>query len=59
MHTPKEEVERVLAERSKKIIEETHKRGFPVRTVDEVGVYDLYSDGRKEYVKLYEEEHKK
>lgn len=37
-NTPNDEIERILHESTKKDIEETHKLGLPVRTVDEVGV---------------------
>lgn len=53
LNTPIDEADRILREFFKKEIEKTHKLGLPVRTADELGVYDLYPDGRKEYVKLY------
>ncbi|MGR6904581.1 hypothetical protein [Lysinibacillus sp. BSL11] len=53
MNTPKDEAECILRQSAKKDIEKIHNLGLPIRTVDELGVYDLYPDGRKEYVKLY------
>ncbi|MFC5734322.1 hypothetical protein [Cytobacillus gottheilii] len=53
MNTPKDEAECILRQSAKRDIENKHKLGLPTRTVDELGVYDLYPDGRKEYVKLY------
>lgn len=53
INTPIDEAESILRQSAKKAIEKTHKLGFPVRTADELGVYDLFPDGRKEYVKLY------
>ena len=53
MNTPKNEAERILRQSTKKDIKKIQKLGLPIRTVDELGVYDLYPDGRKEYVKLY------
>ncbi|AYV72916.1 hypothetical protein M1D49_00360 [Bacillus sp. PK3-056] len=58
MNTPKDEAECILRQSTKKDIEKFHKLGLPVRTVDELGVYDLYPDGRKEYVKLYKKGNK-
>jgi hypothetical protein len=55
INTPKDESERILRKAFKKEIEDTLKLGIPVRTVDEIGVYDLYPDGRKVYVKLNED----
>lgn len=56
LNTPKDEAERILGKAFQKEIENTHKLGLPVRTVDEIGVYDLYPDGRKVYVKLHKDE---
>lgn len=52
----KEEKEAMFAEATRKAIEETHAAGRPSTHGDAKGVYHLYPDGRKEYIKLYEEE---
>lgn len=51
----KEDTEAFFKEHFKKLIQDTLDKGIPVRTADEKGIYDLYPDGRKEYVKLYPE----
>lgn len=52
----KEEQETLLAEGTKKAIAETHAAGRSTTHGDDKGVYNLYPDGRKEYIKLYKEE---
>lgn len=51
----KEEKEEVLRNLAEQDIKNTLSKGIPVRTVDKRGVYDLYPNGDKVYVKLYEE----
>lgn len=54
MHTPAREAEDILAEHVRKEVEEVLASGHPVRRGDQFGVYDLYPDGRKVYVKKYD-----
>lgn len=54
----KEEKEAMFAEATREAIAETHAAGRPSTHGDEKGVYHLYPDGRKEYIKLYEDEKK-
>lgn len=56
MHTPKEEVEHTLANIAEKDKEARFKKGLPVRTADGEGIYELYSDGTKVYVKRFDED---
>lgn len=49
IHTPKEEVERILKQSLSKIIHKIFEKGHPIRTIDETGVHDLYPDGTKKY----------
>jgi len=51
-----EEKEAVAQEAARKAIAETHAAGRPSTHGDEKGVYQLYPDGHKEYIKLYGEE---
>lgn len=51
-----EEKEAVAREAARKAIADTHAAGRPSTHGDEKGVYQLYPDGRKEYIKLYGEE---
>ncbi len=51
-----EEKEAVAREAVRKAIADTHAAGRPSTHGDEKGVYQLYPDGRKEYIKLYGEE---
>ncbi|RPJ74617.1 MAG: hypothetical protein EHM20_10310 [Alphaproteobacteria bacterium] len=51
-----EEKEAVVQEATRKAIAETHAAGRPSTHGDEKGVYQLYPDGHKEYIKLYGEE---
>lgn len=51
----KEEKEAVFAEATKKAIAETHATGRPSTHGDDKGVYHLYPDGRKKYIKRYDE----
>jgi len=52
----KEEKEAVALGAVKKAIADTHAAGRPSTHGDEKGVYRLYPDGHKEYIKLYGEE---
>jgi hypothetical protein len=49
----KEEQEAILKETVEKEILATHALGIPTTHGDARGVYDLYPDGRKEYIKEY------
>ncbi len=51
----KEEREKCLGEATRKAIAETHAAGRSTAHGDSKGVYLLYPDGHKEYIKLYEE----
>ncbi|MGB9131361.1 MAG: hypothetical protein WCB90_01950 [Methanosarcina sp.] len=51
-----EEKEAVAREAVRKAIADTHAAGRPSTHGDKKGVYQLYPDGRKEYIKLYGEE---
>jgi len=51
----KEEREKCLGEATRKAIAETHAMGRPSTHGDNKGVYRLYPDGHKEYIKLYEQ----
>lgn len=42
-----------LAERGKQIIAETHAAGRPTTHGDSRGVYQLYPDGHRQYIKRY------
>jgi hypothetical protein len=53
----KEETEAFFKESFKKLIKDTLDKGIPVRTADEKGIYDLHPDGRKEYVKLFDDDY--
>jgi hypothetical protein len=49
-----EEMDLIVKQATKKAIAETHAAGRPSTHGDDKGVYQLYPDGRKEYIKLYE-----
>ena len=51
---PKEEQEKIFGEATRKAITETHAAGRPSCHGDNLGVYNLYPDGTKKYIKLYE-----
>ena len=51
-----EELDEIMTEATRKAIEETHAAGRPSTHGDDKGVYYLYPDGRKEYIKLYDED---
>ena len=51
---PKEEKEKIFGEATRKAIAETHAAGRPSCHGDDKGVYELYPDGTKKYIKLYE-----
>lgn len=53
INTPVKEAEAILAEHVRKLTESIHNSGLPVRRGDHLGVYDLYKDGTKVYVKKY------
>ena len=48
------EMEALLKEAAAEAIAEIHAAGLPTTHGDEKGVYRLYPDGRKEYIKRYE-----
>ena len=50
----KEEQEKIFGEATRKAIAETHAAGRPSCHGDNKGVYELYPDGTKKYIKLYE-----
>ncbi len=52
----KEEKEKLFGEATRKAISETHEAGRPSCHGDNKGVYELYPDGTKKYIKLYEED---
>jgi|WetSurMetagenome_2_1015567.scaffolds.fasta_scaffold01448_14 hypothetical protein len=52
----KEEAEKYLGQATKAEIARHHAAGRPTGHADEKGVYRLYPDGHKEYVKLYSKE---
>lgn len=56
LDTPVKETEAILKEHVRKLTESIHNSGRPVRRGDHLGVYDLYKDGTKEYVKKYDNE---
>jgi hypothetical protein len=47
------EEEALLKEAADEAIAKTHAAGLPTTHGDEKGVYRLYPDGRKEYIKWY------
>lgn len=49
-----EEMDLIVKQAAKKAIAETHAAGRPSTHGDDKGVYQLYPDGRKDYIKLYE-----
>jgi HSP90 family molecular chaperone len=49
----KEEQEEILGRASKAAITNAHALGLATTHGDEKGIYKLYPDGRREYVKLY------
>ena len=49
------EMEILAGEAAKEAIDETHAAGRPSTHGDEKGVYHLFSDGHKEYIKVYKE----
>ena len=53
---PKEEKEKIFGEATRKAIAETHAAGRPSCHGDNLGVYNLYPDGTKKYIKLYEKD---
>ena len=50
----KEEQEKIFGEATRKAIAATHAAGRPSCHGDNLGVYNLYPDGTKKYIKLYE-----
>ena len=50
----KDETEKIFGEATRKAIAETHATGRPSCHGDNKGVYELYPDGTKKYIKLYE-----
>ena len=48
------EMEKLAGEAAKEEIAETHAAGRPSTHGDEKGVYHLFPDGHKEYIKFYE-----
>ncbi|MBP2629441.1 MAG: hypothetical protein H6Q70_69 [Firmicutes bacterium] len=53
-----EEEEAMFAEATRKAIAETHAAGRPSTHGDAKGVYHLYPDGHKEYIKVYRDDEK-
>lgn len=51
----REELDAFFKEAAKAAIAETHAAGRPSAHGDEKGLYLLYPDGHKEYIKLYGE----
>ena len=49
------EMEILAGEAAKEAIDETHAAGRPSTHGDEKGVYHLFPDGHKEYIKVYKE----
>ena len=49
----KDEKEALLKEATEEAIAETHAAGYPTAHGDERGVYLLYPDGHREYIKRY------
>lgn len=49
------EMEILAGEAAKESIAETHATGRPSTHGDEKGVYHLFPDGHKEYIKVYKE----
>jgi len=47
---PKEEREAALGRRTRAAIDRIHAAGMPTVHADEKGPYNLYPDGRKEYL---------
>ena len=45
---------KIFGEATRKAIAETHAAGRPSCHGDNKGVYNLYPDGTKKYIKLYE-----
>lgn len=52
----KEAREKILAEGTAKRIAKIHARGLPTTHGDINGVYQIYPDGRKVYIKVYSED---
>lgn len=48
-----EEMDEIMKEVGRKAIAETHAAGRPSTHGDNKGVYHLYPDGHKEYIKEY------
>lgn len=55
----KEELEKILADGIAKEIAETHALGLPTTHGDSHGVYQIYPDGRKVYIKIYSKDKEK
>ena len=49
-------MEKFLAEGAKEEIAKTHADGRPSTHGDDKGIYYLYPDGKKRYIKLYGDE---
>lgn len=47
---------KLLAEGAKKEIAETHVSGRPSTHGDDKGIYHLYPEGQKKYIKVYGDE---
>ena len=56
LNLTKEEKEKLFGKATRKAIAATHAAGRPSCHGDDKGVYELYPDGTKKYIKLYEEE---
>ena len=54
LNLTKEEKEKLFGEATRKAIAATHAAGRPSCHGDNLGVYNLYPDGTKKYIKLYE-----
>jgi hypothetical protein len=52
----KSEQEHILAEITSEAIEKIHAAGLPTSHGDNKGVYLLYPDGHREYIKTYDKE---
>lgn len=50
------EQDRIVARATSEAVKKVHAAGFPTTHGDDKGIYLLHPDGRKEYIKTYNEE---
>lgn len=50
------EQDQIVARATSEAVKKVHAAGFPTTHGDDKGIYRLYPDGRKEYIKTYDKE---